>query len=151
MRSADGLKIHVVTTKLFVDTVDLVSRKVVSSFPLSVSDGKSSPRMLRSNGGGGFSGAYTGDGTISLPGLTYPGLQTSGGKVTTASNNVGVQGNFDPFLLTTTPEIVVQETNRLLCEMRGTKGHIFNLGHGVPRTAMLENIQALVQTVKNFK
>jgi DNA-binding beta-propeller fold protein YncE len=55
-RSADGLKIHVVTTKLVVDTVDLVSRKVISSFPLSVPDSKSNPRMLRGSGGGGFSG-----------------------------------------------------------------------------------------------
>jgi WD40 repeat protein len=55
-RSADGLKIHVVTTKLVLDTVDLVSRKVVSSFPLAIVDGKSAPRMLRGGGSGGFSG-----------------------------------------------------------------------------------------------
>jgi len=35
--------------------------------------------------------------------------------------------------------------------MRGRKGYIFNLGHGVPPTAKLENIAALVGTVKNFK
>src|SRR5207249_1074616 len=64
--------------------------------------------------------------------------------------NVGVQGNLDPALLTTTPEIVAGETTRLLTEMRGRNGHIFNLGHGVPPTAKLENISSLVETVRKF-
>ncbi len=64
---------------------------------------------------------------------------------------VGVQGNLDPALLITKPEIVAAETSRILTEMRGARGHIFNLGHGVPPEAKLENITALVETVKNFK
>ena len=64
--------------------------------------------------------------------------------------NVGVQGNLDPFLLTTTPELVAQETRRILREMKG-RGHIFNLGHGVPPNAKLENIESLVNTVRTFK
>jgi uroporphyrinogen decarboxylase len=35
--------------------------------------------------------------------------------------------------------------------MRGVRGHIFNLGHGVPPDAKLENISALVEKVKTFK
>jgi uroporphyrinogen decarboxylase len=66
-------------------------------------------------------------------------------------DNVGVQGNLDPFLLTTTPELVAQETRRILCEMKGRPGHIFNLGHGVPPYAKLENIESLVNTVRSFK
>ena len=65
--------------------------------------------------------------------------------------DIGVQGNLDPFLLTTTPKIVARETARILREMRGAKGHIFNLGHGVPPDAKLEYIQALVETVREFK
>jgi uroporphyrinogen decarboxylase len=65
--------------------------------------------------------------------------------------NVGVQGNLDPFLLTTTPAVVAEETRRILNEMRGRPGHIFNLGHGVPPDAKLENIESLVQTVKGFR
>ena len=65
--------------------------------------------------------------------------------------NVGVQGNLDPFLLEATPEIVGVETKRILQEMRGARGHIFNLGHGVPPKARLENIEALVNTVRSFK
>lgn len=64
---------------------------------------------------------------------------------------VGVQGNLDPFLLTTTPETVAAETRRILREMGGRPGHIFNLGHGVPPDAKLENIETLVHTVRNYR
>jgi len=63
--------------------------------------------------------------------------------------SVGIQGNLDPALLTATPDQVRKETQRILEEMRGRPGHIFNLGHGVPPEAKLENIEALVETVRN--
>lgn len=63
---------------------------------------------------------------------------------------VGVQGNLDPVLLTTTPEIVTAETTRILREMAGVRGYIFNLGHGVPPTAKLGCLEALAETVRNF-
>jgi uroporphyrinogen decarboxylase len=65
--------------------------------------------------------------------------------------NIGMQGNLDPFLLSTTPTVVAAETSRILEEMRGRPGHIFNLGHGVPPNAKLENIETLVKTVRNWK
>jgi uroporphyrinogen decarboxylase len=64
---------------------------------------------------------------------------------------VGLQGNLDPFLLCTTPEVVAAETGRILREMRGRPGHIFNLGHGVPPGARLENISSLVAAVRGSK
>ena len=64
---------------------------------------------------------------------------------------VAVQGNLDPFLLCTTPEAVAQEARRILREMNGRAGHIFNLGHGVPPNARLENIASLVDAVKSSK
>jgi uroporphyrinogen decarboxylase len=63
---------------------------------------------------------------------------------------LGVQGNLDPFLLTTTPVVVAAETKRILREMGGRPGHIFNLGHGVPPNAKLENIESLVSAVRGF-
>jgi uroporphyrinogen decarboxylase len=65
--------------------------------------------------------------------------------------DIALQGNLDPFLLRTNPEAVAAETNRILNEMRGRPGHIFNLGHGVPPMAKLENIETLVETVRAFK
>lgn len=63
--------------------------------------------------------------------------------------SIALQGNLDPFLLTTTPRIVASEAGHILNEMRGHHGYIFNLGHGVPPTAKLENIEALITTVRN--
>jgi uroporphyrinogen decarboxylase len=65
---------------------------------------------------------------------------------------IGLQGNLAPALLSDdTPEKVAAETLQLLEVMRERKGYIFNLGHGVPPDAKLENIAALVETVKHFK
>jgi uroporphyrinogen decarboxylase len=65
--------------------------------------------------------------------------------------NVAVQGNLDPALLKTDPETIAGATRELLESMRGRPGHIFNLGHGVPPEAKLECLQALVETVRNFR
>ena len=64
---------------------------------------------------------------------------------------IAVQGNLDPVLLNTTPEIVRHESLRLLESMRGTVGHVFNLGHGILPHAKIECVETLVDTVTNFK
>ena len=65
--------------------------------------------------------------------------------------NVALQGNLDPVLLNTSPEIVRRETTRLLETMRGTTGHIFNLGHGIMPQAKIDCVEALVETVVGWK
>ncbi len=62
-----------------------------------------------------------------------------------------LQGNLDPVLLNTTPEIVRAATTRLLDSMRGQPGHIFNLGHGILPTAKIECVESLVSTVTSWK
>src|SRR6185312_1396785 len=65
--------------------------------------------------------------------------------------NVALQGNLPPaILIDSTPEIVAKETSRVMVEMLGRPGHIFNLGHGLPPGAKIENIEALVNTVRKF-
>jgi uroporphyrinogen decarboxylase len=65
--------------------------------------------------------------------------------------NVALQGNLPPTLLVEgTPETVARETKRVMVEMLGRPGHIFNLGHGLLPAAKLANIEALVNTVQNF-
>ena len=60
---------------------------------------------------------------------------------------VAVQGNLDPFLLTTTPELVAAETGRILRDMQGRPGHIFNLGHGILPETPPEHARLLVDAV----
>lgn len=65
--------------------------------------------------------------------------------------NIALQGNLDPVLMNTTPEIVHREAKRLLETMNGAKGHIFNLGHGIMPEAKLECVEELVKTVTTWK
>ena len=65
--------------------------------------------------------------------------------------NVAVQGNLDPALLISKPEAAIAETQKILEEMRGRNGFIFNLGHGVPPDADIDTIMAITQTVQSFK
>jgi uroporphyrinogen decarboxylase len=67
-------------------------------------------------------------------------------------SHIALQGNLSPVLLAeSTPDIVATETKKVLEAMRGRPGHIFNLGHGLTPGAKLENIAALVETVKKHK
>jgi uroporphyrinogen decarboxylase len=68
----------------------------------------------------------------------------------TLPDDVGIQGNLDPLLLTTTPEAVAAETTRLLRSMSHRPGYIFNLGHGVPPAAKIECIESLVKTIQTL-
>lgn len=66
--------------------------------------------------------------------------------------HLAMQGNLSPVLLAeAAPDVVAAETGKVLDTMRGRNGHIFNLGHGLTPAAKLENIAALVETVRNFK
>jgi uroporphyrinogen decarboxylase len=66
--------------------------------------------------------------------------------------HLAMQGNLSPVLIAeSTPDVVAAETKKVLETMRGRPGHIFNLGHGLTPGAKLENIAALVDTVKNHR
>ncbi len=65
--------------------------------------------------------------------------------------NIALQGNLDPVLMNTSPDIVRREASRLLEIMRGTRGHIFNLGHGIMPEAKIECMEALVGTVRDWR
>ena len=66
-------------------------------------------------------------------------------------DQIGIQGNLDPAVLTSTPEVAANETKRILELMRGFHRYIFNLGHGVTKDAKLESIEAVVNTVRDFQ
>ena len=66
-------------------------------------------------------------------------------------SNVALQGNLDPLLLCAPPETMAVEAALMLDGMRRRPGHIFNLGHGVPPGAKLENIERLVSLVRGYR
>ena len=64
---------------------------------------------------------------------------------------IALQGNLDPVLLNTSPDTVRREAESLLGSMRGAAGHIVNLGHGILPGAKIECVEALAQTVAEWK
>ena len=60
----------------------------------------------------------------------------------------GVQGNLDPAVLLGPLELVVDGARQVLRRAAGRPGHVFNLGHGVLPGSSLDNLQALVETVR---
>lgn len=60
----------------------------------------------------------------------------------------GVQGNLDPAALLGPREVAVEGARDVLRRAAGRHGHVFNLGHGVLPGSLLENLQAVVETVR---
>jgi uroporphyrinogen decarboxylase len=65
--------------------------------------------------------------------------------------SLALQGNLDPSIMETTPDITRREATRLLESMRGSEGFILNLGHGIRPHAKPECVAALVNTVSQFQ
>src|SRR3989442_5715256 len=58
-----------------------------------------------------------------------------------------LQGNLDPCVLLSTPEIIKQKTRELI-EAGGGRRHILNLGHGILPMTPVENARAFVDAAK---
>ncbi len=65
--------------------------------------------------------------------------------------SIGIQGNLDPELLRLdSPELAIKQTKKILADMSGRNGFIFNLGHGVPPDARLQNIEAVLKVIRTM-
>ncbi len=66
-------------------------------------------------------------------------------------NQITLQGNLDPMMLYAKPEIIQQETVRIMQKHGPMPGHIMNLGHGILPDVPVEHVSAFVQAVQQFK
>ena len=62
-----------------------------------------------------------------------------------------VQGNLDPITLFAPLEILELRVKEILRAADGRAGHIFNLGHGIVPGTPVENVQAVVKMVREFR
>ncbi len=62
-----------------------------------------------------------------------------------------VQGNLDPITLFAPLEVLEQRVKEILRAAQGRPGHIFNLGHGIVPGTPVENVQAVVRMVREFR
>jgi uroporphyrinogen decarboxylase len=107
-------------------------------------DGATIPCIVFTKGGGLWLEAQAAIGADAL-GLDWTvdigvARRRVGGKV-------ALQGNLDPSVLMTTPEIVREETAKVLRSFGAGTGHVFNLGHGVSQFTPPDNVAALVDAV----
>jgi uroporphyrinogen decarboxylase len=62
-----------------------------------------------------------------------------------------IQGNLDPITLFAPLEIIELRVREILRAAAGRPGHIFNLGHGIVPSTPVENVQAVVKMVHDFR
>jgi uroporphyrinogen decarboxylase len=102
---------------------------------------------------------HFGTGTAHL----LPAMQEAGGSVlgvdwritlTQAADSLipgPLQGNLDPAVLLTNPQIVADKAREIVQQGRTLHGHIFNLGHGIFLDTPIENVEALVRAVREVE
>ena len=61
-----------------------------------------------------------------------------------------VQGNLDPITLFADPELIRRRVKQILQQAGRRPGHIFNLGHGIVPGTPVENVQHVVQFVREL-
>ena len=62
-----------------------------------------------------------------------------------------VQGNLDPITLFAPLEVLELRVREILRAANGRPGHIFNLGHGIVPSTPVENVQAVVRMVREYR
>ena len=65
-------------------------------------------------------------------------------------DRVALQGNMDPAIMATNPEVIRQEVSRILADFGHGNGHVFNLGHGITPNIIPDNVAALVDAVHDI-
>jgi uroporphyrinogen decarboxylase len=66
-------------------------------------------------------------------------------------HNHAVQGNLDPITLFAPLDVLEKRVHEILRSANGRPGHIFNLGHGIIPGTPVENVQAVVRMVRDFR
>lgn len=63
---------------------------------------------------------------------------------------MALQGNMNPAFLFQSPEAIYTEVERILDEYGPGSGHIFNLGHGIPKEVSPEQVAVLIDAVHSL-
>lgn len=65
-------------------------------------------------------------------------------------DRVALQGNLDPVVLLSTPTAVRSAVQKVFTSFGSGVGHVFNLGHGIDKNTPIENVAALIDSVREF-
>ena len=103
------------------------------------------PNIVFTKGGGGWLES------IAAIGCDAVGLDWTvdiGAARARVGMRVALQGNLDPAILLSSPQVVQREAAAILASYGKGNGHVFNLGHGISQHTPPENVAALIETVR---
>jgi uroporphyrinogen decarboxylase len=118
-------------------------QKIVTGIEPSA-DGSRVPVVLFTKGGGMWLEE------IIATGCDAVGLDWSvdiGSAFDRFSGRVAMQGNLDPAILRSHPEVIEEQASAIISAVNGRPGHVFNLGHGITPDVPPDHVTALVHAV----
>ncbi|MGH8674503.1 MAG: uroporphyrinogen decarboxylase, partial [Burkholderiales bacterium] len=121
-------------------------RRVVAGLTRE-SEGRRVPVILFTKGGGEWLEAMASAGCDALGIDWSTDLSRARRRVGT---HVALQGNLDPAVLQSSPEIARAEARRVLDAYGNAAGHVFNLGHGITPHASIDAVLAVVDEVRAY-
>jgi uroporphyrinogen decarboxylase len=107
-------------------------------------DGVRIPAIVFTKGGGLWLESIAAIGSDAI-GLDWP--VDIGEARRRVGDKVALQGNIDPAVLFSNPEVIRAETGKVLASYGKGSGHVFNLGHGISQFTPPDNAAALVEAV----
>jgi uroporphyrinogen decarboxylase len=102
------------------------------------------PRIVFTKGGGLWLEAIAGCGCDCV-GLDWTADLADARRQ--VGDRVSLQGNLDPAVLFSSPQVIRAETGKVLASFGAGSGHIFNLGHGISQFTPPEHVSSLVEAV----
>lgn len=102
------------------------------------------PRIVFTKGGGQWLESLAQSGADAL-GLDW--TVDIGKARARVGDRVALQGNLDPAILFSSPEVISREVHKVLAGYGHGGGHVFNLGHGISQFTPPEHVAALVEAV----
>ena len=110
-------------------------------------DGRRVPCILYTKGGGPWLQAMAKSGCDALGIDWQTPLSDARHRV---GHKVALQGNLDPCVLYSSPEVIRDQVDQLLRDYGHGPGHVFNLGHGIHPKIDPDHVAALVKAVKEL-
>lgn len=119
-------------------------QKIVAGLT-KTNDGRTVPSVVFTKGGGLWLEAQAAIGADAL-GLDW--TVDIGQARQRVGDQVALQGNLDPAILLSTPEVINAEVAKVLHSYGSGHGHVFNLGHGITQFTPPENAAAMLEAVR---
>ena len=128
-------------------TFSLHYMKEIVSNLIKVYDGRDIPVILFTKNGGQWLNQIADAGAHAI-GIDWTVEIGAARKLVGAK--CALQGNMDPAVLYSEPEVIRQEVSRVLSDFGSENGHVFNLGHGITPGVDPERVAVFVDSVHEF-